>query len=997
MSIRHIKCGVTLGVAILALAMVSAGTASANLSFSTAAASLVGPDGQFARQAGSHPDFTMHIALPTTTDPNDGIALRHVVEEARDIDVDLPVGFVGNPTAFATCSPSNLANAGTGAPACPVASQVGVAHVLGTNNTDAYVAVYNLEHGPNVPAAFGFQYYGTIATIQARVRPDDYGISAGSFSISQAVAVDSVDLTLWGVPAASSHDLQRQAFGVGQIIPNDPHSTDAPLAPFISLPTSCDAPASFTIRGDSWEHPGVFDTRTITADADGAPFVFDGCEHLPFSPSIAVQPLSHTADAPTGLAVDVRVPQNDAWNGLSTADVRKVAVTFPKGMSVSPSSAAGLGACSPAQIGLGTNDAPTCPASSKIGSVTINTPLLPDPLNGDVILAAQNDNPFHSLIAMYLAVPGPGFELKLPGRVDLDQNTGQITATFDNTPQLPFSSMELRLQGGSQAPLATPTECGTYTTHTEITSWASSTPVAIDTPMSIDQGCAAPAFSPSLTAGPTNPQAGQYSPFVFNVTRADGQPMLARIDASLPSGLLAQIGSVPQCPQAVAAAGTCPATSQVGSVNTLAGPGAQPLGLTGRVYLTGPYKNPATGQDAPFGLSIAVPTAGQAGPFDLGIVVVRAGIYVDRTDAHVTVKSDPLPTIIDGIPLRLRQVRLAMDRPRFMINPTSCRTTGVFGSFGATNGATSNQAVQFAVGGCGDLELNQKLALTFKGSKSTTDGTHPGIDAKLTDAGGANLQKAEVKLPLSVALDPDNAQGLCTPVQRAALNCPKSSIVGTARAVSVLPDPLTGPVYFVEGTRRSASGRTIRTLPKLWIPLSADGVTIDVNADSAVDSIERLVTTFHDIPDAPIKEFDLSINGGKHGIIVVSGKPGTCDRDKTIDSRFTAQTGEVKVQTTKVKVEGCKPSVTRSKVTSRSITLRIANIGAGKITLSGSKIKQATRSIKVATEATLTARLTAPTQAAIRHHKKVSLEVVIGYRRVAGRAVRVTHTVTVRP
>ncbi|WCB96752.1 hypothetical protein DSM104299_05520 [Baekduia alba] len=984
-------------LALVLFSMAAASVARANFQFEQAGVSLSNLDGTFDRQAGSHPDLAVKFSLPLdTTTVHDGEAIPGPPEAVRSVDVDLPLGLVGDPTPFPTCSPTELANPGQAFPNCPVDAQIGVAdlEIGGPSGPQPLrVGVYNIAHGPNVPARFGFFYLGTVAVIDARVRPGDYGISSGSFSISQAVAIQAVTLHLWGVPADPAHDFDRQPRGAPEVDGQQAVSTSQPRLPFLSLPTSCPGtPMSFTMRGDSWEHPGAFDTRVLSSDLDGTPFMIDGCERVGFDPSVNVQPLSHTADAPTGLNVDIDVPQAAAPDGLATAHVRKVAIAFPKGMSVSPSSAAGLGACTPTQIGLGTNDAPACPDSAKIGSVTIDTPLLPDPLHGDIILATQTDNPFRSLIAMYIAAKGPGFYLKLPGRVDLDQVTGQLTATFDNTPQLPFSHMRVSLQGGSQAPLATPPSCGNYTTRTEITSWASDNVVALDTPMAIDQGCDSPAFAPSFTAGMTNPLAGQDSPFVFTLTRADRTPYLSSIDAVLPAGMLARIGSVTQCGAGPAVTGACPANSAVGTVSTLAGPGAQPLALTGRVYLTGPYK------DAPFGLSIAVPTAGQAGPFDLGVVVVRAGIYVDRTDAHVTVKSDPLPTIIQGIPLRLRQVSLSIDRPKFMFNPTSCKPSGVFGSFGALGGATSQQVALFKIGGCGDLDLRQKLALQFTGKRSTTDGTHPGITAKLTDVqGGANLARAEVKLPLSVALDPDNAQALCKPAQRAALACPKASIVGTATAVSVLPHPLSGPVYFVEGTRKSPSGRVIATLPKLWIPLSGDGVTIDVNADSNVDAIKRLVTTFRDIPDAPISQFSLKINGGKHGIIVVSGRPGTCDRDKTIDSRFTGQNGQVEVSTTQVKVDGCKPTVTKTKATSSAVTLRVANLGAGKLTLSGSgMISKASRTLKAADEASISARLTPKARATLKRHGTIRLTLTVGYRPRGGKVVNVKKLVTVR-
>jgi hypothetical protein len=635
-------------LALLAVLLMAYGTpAKANLTFEDVGVSLTNtpterdqetfryPElGAFSRQAGAHPDLRVSFTLPSVTGTNDGLPSSGVVESVRDVIVDLPRGLVGNPTAYPTCSLTELAAVGLPGPLCPIVSQIGsvngVTAALGGGGLASFISpvgLYNIAHGPDVPARFGFKYQNSVVVIDAHVRPGDYAISSASVNSPQALGIKSIKVTLWGVPADKSHDLLRADPGASSGLIDRP--SQAPRQPFLTSPRSCSAePGVFTIAGDSWENPGVFDTRTVSSDPDGTPFVFEGCEKLPFDPSVDVKSLSRVADAPTGLNVDVRVPQSEDPDGLATADVRKVVMTFPDGMSVSPSSAAGLGACAPAQIGLGTNDAPSCPDSSKLGKVTIDTPLLDDPLVGDMILATQGDNPFRSLVALYLAVKGPGFYVKLPGRVDLDPGTGRLTATFDNTPQLPFSRLQVAFQGGSQAPLATPTTCGTYNTHVEITSWASDKPVGLDSPMTIDQSCDRPGFAPSFTAGTSSPLAGQDSPFRLTLTRADRMPFFSSVTTALPQGLLARISSATQCAGDAAATGSCPAGSEIGSTTTLAGPGAQPLSLKGHVYLTGPYK------DAPFGLSIAVPTAGQAGPYDLGTVVVRAGIYVDRLDGQ---------------------------------------------------------------------------------------------------------------------------------------------------------------------------------------------------------------------------------------------------------------------------------------------------------------------------------------------------------------------------
>jgi hypothetical protein len=951
------------------LALACAPVASASFGIDLATGGLVA-NGVMSRQAGEHANLNVRLEFPRTAD--------NVADGSlRDVKVDLPVGLLGNPTVAPTCDFDHLAPGGSAVPDCPIASQIGIANVttdpaIGRDQVgDIRAPIYNMRRPFDAPGLFAFNYLGAIVKVVPRVRPDDYSIGSDTLGISQAAPPFYVDVTLWGVPADPSHDKDRADERAGIFDVPSPDTRKA----FLSNPTSCSGKAAaFNVFADTWQSPGSFVSASFDRDRSGTPFVFTGCDRVPFTPSVNVQPLSHVADAPSGLAFDVDVPQSDSPDGIATAHLRKAVVTFPEGTSVSPSSAAGLGACAPSEVRLGTNDDVTCPNSSKIGTVQIDTPVLDVPLKGDVILAAQNDNPFRSLVALYIVAKGPGFWVKLAGRVDLDPDTGRVTTTFDNNPQVPFSHLHVALRGGSQAPLATPPACGSYTTRTELTSWASDAPVVVDTPFTINEQCNGRGFKPSLSAGSINPLAGADSPFSLTLTRADGEQELKNIEVALPPGLIGRIASTPQCPSDLAASGACPLGTEIGHTNVLSGPGAAPLALTGRVYLTGPYK------DAPFGLSIVVPTAGQAGPFDLGDVVVRAGIYVDRDDAHVTVKSDPLPTIIQGIPLHLRQVNVSIDRPGFLFNPTSCAPATIFVNAGSLEGAIADLTAPFRIGGCSALAMKQRLALRLTGKTQITDGKHPGISATLTDSGGgANLRKAVTKLPLSLALDPDNAQELCKPEQRLARACPAKSIVGHARASSVLPDALTGPVYFVEATRRSSSGRTIRTFPNLWIPLSANGVAIDVTAGSAVDSLGRLVTTFDNLPDAPISTFQLTIDGGKHGIIVVSGKPSVCDRSRIMDTQFTGQNGKMIETPVTAAIDGCKPKVKRASASQRAVSLRVSGVGAGRLTLSGKAVNKVTRTLKASTEATIKASLTASARATLRRTGRVKVAVTVKF------------------
>ncbi|MFL5872178.1 MAG: hypothetical protein ACJ75T_01710 [Solirubrobacterales bacterium] len=878
--------GYILVVAALMLLLMLAGSARAALEFDKVGVRLdqppaLNPDGSpqvnadgtfvdrtFTRQAGGHPDFSLFFKVGTQPS-------GPPLEAVRDLEVDLPLGMVGNPSGIATCSPQGVSNPGQGGANCPMASQVGTAEITAwaspTTQTKVVVGLFNISHGPDVPARFGFKYSAVVGLISARVRPGDYGISSGGLAISQGESVESVRVTLWGVPGDPSHDSMRQdrspAILVGEAFntPQPPEfyrSLQGEPRPFLTAPTSCsEDPVSFTVRGDSWEHPGLFDEETLTTDEDGTPLTFEGCEKLGFDPSVVVSPTTREADAPSGLKVDVHVPQPQDPDGLATAHVRKVKVTLPQGMSVSPSSANGLGACSLADIHLGTNDPPSCPESSRLGTVEVDTPLLDFPLVGDVILAKQNDNPFNSLLAMYIAAKGPGFYLKLPGRIDLDSQTGQLTSTFDNNPQVPFEDLHLKLSGGPRAALVSPPSCGTYTAQAEFLSWATDNPVNQSVPMTFDQGCATGGFSPGLRAGSTSPKGGAFAPFNLQVVRADGETNLSKIQATLPKGLLAKLKGVALCGDAQAATGDCPAASQVGQVTVGAGPGPLPVYVpeAGKAptaaYLAGPYKG------APYSLVVKVPA--QAGPFDLGTVAVRNALNIDPTTAQVTAASDPLPQILQGIPIAYRDVRVEVNRPNFTVNPTSCRQMAVTSVLTSATGQTATPSAPFSASGCGELGFKPSLKLAFKGKMKRTG--NPAVTAVLkAPPGQANIAKTTVVLPQSQFIDNSHINNPCTRVQFNANACPAGSILGQATAYTPLLDqPLSGPVYF-----RSNGGE--RDLPDLVADLNGQ---IHVTLVGFIDSVKtgpetsRVRTRFANVPDAPVSKFVLKLKGGKKGLI----------------------------------------------------------------------------------------------------------------------------------
>lgn len=833
---------------VLAFAVFAVPSASANLEFSQVGVNLKEKNGTFSRQAGAHPDFHFQFKF---SEP--------VPEAVRTVELDLPKGMVGNPAPFEECPMERLTAGGN---FCRAAAQVGIVRIRAGAEEASTVGLFNLAHGPDVPARFGFRYIVAIATITPKIRPGDYGISAASLDISQIKPVKEVEVVFWGVPADASHDLERS--DEMDFLPSPENRTPikdpAPQLPFWTSPTSCPGdPQGFTVRGDSWEHQNVFDERTLSADEDGTPFIWEGCEDLPFEPTMTPKPGTHRAHSPTGLDVNFDVPSNEGPEGFSTSTVKRTVIDFPRGMTVSSSAVAGLQACSETQAGLGTNDPPTCPDGSKIGTVTIHTQLLKEPIEGDVVLAKQGENPFHSTFAIYLLVKGLGFYLKIPGELHVDNETGQLKAIFDDLPQLPFENVQLDFRGGPTAPLVTPDTCGDYSIRTEVFPWARPNhPVVSSVPMPINENCAGGGqFNPRLQAGVANPVAGAKSPLTIRVTRQDGEQNLSRIEVTLPKGEIASLKGLEVCPEAAAPSGSCPVGSQVGIATSAIGTGAFPLFVPqpGKeptaLYFAGPYKG------APYSLITKVPA--QAGPFDFGDIVVRTAIDLNPVTAQVIAKSDPLPQILEGVPIAYRDVRIEVKKPDFTINPTSCEQRFVTTTITSVDGTEAHPSVPTKVGDCGALNFGPKLKFRLKGGTHRADFQQ--LTATLTTGKKeANMSWVQVALPHALFLAQEHIGTICTRVQFAANKCPAESVYGFARAITPLLDkPLEGPVYL-----RSSN----HALPDLVADLQGQ---FDIELAGKIDRENGGIrNTFEMVPDAPVTKFVLKMKGGKKSLIVNS-------------------------------------------------------------------------------------------------------------------------------
>jgi hypothetical protein len=869
-------------------------------------------------QAGSHPfQLTTTLTFNTNTVMVFNAILKEVLPEVqpvaltKDLRFNLPPGLVGNVTPLPKCSASVfVVKEATG---CPADTVVGVATSIITNISfathgpyAALVPLYSVEPQVGEPARFGFPTPGGQVILDTSVRTGgDYGVVVSVPDIFSGLGFIGTQVTFWGVPGDPRHDtsrgscLQRNEVCPGQEKPQ----------PLLIMPTSCTGPLHTSVEGDSWEQIGQFTPPKEYTFQNGAgePFGLDGCNRLNFEPSISVAPDGQQASTPTGLTVAVHVPQDASLNpeGLAESTVKDTTVTLPAGVGLNPAGADGLSACSLAQVALESPLEQACPESAKVGTVEIKTPLLPNPLTGAAYLAAQNANPFGSLVALYIVAHDPvsGVLVKLAGQVTPDPVTGELVSTFKNTPQLPFEDLKLHFFGGSRAPLGTPALCGSYTTTASIAPWSGNAPVPSSSEFLITSGpngspCSNPLpFAPSLTAGTTSIQAGGFSPFTTTFSREDGNQNLQAIQLHMPPGLLGTLSNVKLCGEPQADAGTCGPESLIGETTVSVGLGGNPYSVTGgKVYITGAY------QGAPYGLSIVNPA--KAGPFDLGFVVVRAKIEVNPSSAALTITTDPsgpyaIPHILDGIPLQIKHVNVNINRPNFTFNPTNCNKLAITGTLSSSEGASSALSVPLQVTNCAVLAFKPKLTAKTSGKTSRANGAS--LSVKLTYPAGpydANIARVKVDLPKQLPSRLTTLQKACTAATFEAnpANCPAASIIGHAKATTpVLPVPLEGPAYFV-----SHGGEAF---PSLIIVLQGYGTSVDLVGTTFISKTGITSSTFKTVPDVPVGTFELTLPEGKYSALAANGN--LCKTKLAMPTAFVGQNGAEIHTSTKITATGC--------------------------------------------------------------------------------------------
>ncbi|HEX3323951.1 MAG TPA: hypothetical protein VHR65_02265, partial [Solirubrobacterales bacterium] len=722
--------------------------------------------------AGGHP-FTAFTTLGFNTYTDLGTTGNKInlpIDRIKDTIVDAPRGFVGSARALPELCPSIEMVI---LQSCPIKSMVGGTDIYAAGSIipdhDPYpsqsdlatfafprLPIYALEPEFGAPAEFAFAISAVSVpyTFVTELRPEDgYAISFRTAPIIQTPAVYGANVTICDFGGKREGVV---SFTIKFSGCKEPTEVGANPLPLITNPTRCAGPPPHTgLKIDSWQEPGFY--REAGYDAEAV----TECGAVPFEPESKLTPTSHQADSPTGLDVELTMPTEglETNTGVSQASLDTVTVTLPKGMSVNPSLSSGLGACTQDEVKLNSDAEAQCPESSKVGTVEIETPLIREKLTGAVYVARQNDNPFNSLLGLYMVFSSArdGITIKVAGKLTPDPVTGQLTSVFTENPEAPFSKLVLHFTAGPRAALVNPPKCGSYAIHSEFSPWSAvdvnhPTPeeiVSQDSSYEVSSGpnggpCPPGNLEPKLNAGLQNTQAGSKSPFVFSLSREDGTQRLAGIDLTLPQGLTAYLKGIPYCSdtalgsisstegtgEAQIANPSCPAASQIGTSTAGAGAGPNPFYVkTGKAYLAGPYKG------AP--LSIAIVTPAVAGPFDLGNVVVRTPLYVNRETAQVSAKSDPIPTILHGILLDVRDVRVNLDRQGFTAAPTNCEPKSIEAKVTGESGATANLSNRFQVGGCENLAFKPKLGFRLFGG--THRGSHPRLRATLTmPEGGAN-------------------------------------------------------------------------------------------------------------------------------------------------------------------------------------------------------------------------------------------------------------------
>jgi hypothetical protein len=856
-------------------------------------------------EAGGHPDLGASITLENPGTP----------EAAKNVTVDFPEGVFGNPQAISTCTSANFA-----LNECLPAAQAGLitvhANYLGNPNYLLGTApLYNMvTRGDFETARFAF----VVPTVDIPINVpitirtgSDYGLRMAITGITQKIPMASADVTVWGFPANAEHDIERFHIGApGEppgcpglslpscIVPTFP-SASIPVKPFIDNPSVCTGqplPAHLTV--ETYQEPANPDT----SEASYPPTT--ECVKQKFEPVLNIALTSKEADSAAGMDLQLRTAQ---FLGLSNSpsQLRSATVTLPEGLTINPDAADGQSACLDSQANFGSEAPSACPDNSKIGTFDIRTPALTAPLTGSLYFGEPRPG---NQYRVFMISSGFGIYSKLVAEAHPDPQTGRVTMSVSDLPQVPFEEFNMHLFASDRGLMATPIGCTVYAAQGTFTPWnellapqGSATNVTVN---SGPGGKACPGeirpFHPRLLAGTSSPIAGKFSSFTLKLDRDDGDQFLGDLNFRMPPGFTGSLRGIGYCPEgAIKGAAqnlgrtelvhpSCPTSSQIGTTNVAAGPGSHPFHAIGKMYLSGPFKG------AP--LSLAAITPALAGPYDYGVVVVRVALHVDPLTAQVSAASDTVPSIIGGVPIRMRSIQVNIDKPEFTINPTNCSPFTVDSQGIGDQGTVTDFSSYFQVVDCRSLLFKPKMTIRQTGGrKATHRASNPSLRLDLrTRPGDANVKSISVTLSNAFEIDQRHLGNICSEKELVATQCAGRTAIGKAITTTPLLDqPLSGPVYAVSG-----SGG----LPRLAFILNGQ-VNLVPRAETESVKGGRLKTTAPVVPDAPIGHFALTVFGGKTGYLI--NTRDICQHTPVVRVSYTAQNGRREAQKVRVKNPSC--------------------------------------------------------------------------------------------
>jgi hypothetical protein len=857
-------------------------------------------------QAGGHPDLGMSFSLDAPGAP----------ESARNVAVNTPEGVFGNPNAITRCSSVDFALT-----KCPSSSQAGLITVranhggveeklLGT----APIFIRVPEANQTALFAFVVPTLNIPVSIPVTVRSaSDYGLRFTVSELTQLAPLAKANLVFWGFPADETNDDQR--FPKGS--PGNPAGCPglansscikAPVAaalevrPMINNPSACTSePPTVSIQVVTYQDP------SNPTEAQSSYPTTTGCYNMTFKPVLLGTPTSSAADSPAGLDLQMSAAQ-PLGRATTPSPIRAATLTLPEGLTINPDAADGQTACPDVLAGFGEEDPANCPDSAKIGTFAVGSPSLDGPLEGSIYIGEPKPGDQYRA---FLIADGFGIHAKFVASFHPDPVTGRVTAVIDSLPQVSFETFDLHLFASDRGLVATPTRCGIYEIGAHYFPWndrladrnskqnfsINSGPNGAQCPGEIRP------FNPTLVAGTSNPSAGAFSSFSLQLDRDDGDQFLGDLNFRMPPGFTGDLRGITYCPEASISAAaqnpglterafpSCPASSKIGTTNVAAGPGSHPFHAVGEMYLAGPFKG------AP--LSLAAVTPALAGPYDYGTQVVRVALHVDPLTAQVSAISDTVPSIIGGIPIRMRSIRVNIDRQNFTINPTSCSPMSIDSQGIGDQGTVANFSSPFNAGNCFSLPFKPRMTMRQVGSRrATRRARNPQLQIGLTTRpGDANIKSISVTLSSAFEIDQRHLGNICSEKELAAFQCAGRTPIGTAATTTPLLDqPLSGPVYAVSG-----SGG----LPRLAFILNGQ-VTLVPRADTKSVGRGQLKTTVPVVPDAPIGHFELTVFGGKAGYLV--NTRDICVHRPVTKIDYTGQNGKTYAESVKVKASCGKKS-----------------------------------------------------------------------------------------